>query len=246
MSTTPPEPEDHAVRPHGSGPDQPPAPGEDGPGLPRPATAEGTSDQPPAPGGPPPGYQGRSYQGPTPDAPHPPPHHGVGPQQPYQAGPQQPPFPGQPPHPGQPPYQGGPYPPPSPGYPPHPGQGPYYRQPGGDDRTIAVLAHLSPLIAIVLSAGLLSFLGPLIVWLIWKDRSPLVRNAAASAFNFNMTVWLANVLAFAVIFTVVLIPLSIVLWVGAFVAQLVLSIMGALAANRGEVYRYPLQVPLLS
>lgn len=201
MSTTPPEPEDHAVRPHGSGPDQPPAPGEDGPGLPRPATAEGTSDQPPAPGGPPPGYQGRSYQGPTPDAPHPP---------------------------------------------PHPGQGPYYRQPGGDDRTIAVLAHLSPLIAIVLSAGLLSFLGPLIVWLIWKDRSPLVRNAAASAFNFNMTVWLANVLAFAVIFTVVLIPLSIVLWVGAFVAQLVLSIMGALAANRGEVYRYPLQVPLLS
>lgn len=118
--------------------------------------------------------------------------------------------------------------------------------PGGDDRTIAVLAHLSPLIAMVVSVGWLSFLGPLIAWLIWRDRGPLVRNAAASAFNFNITVWLANIAGWVCFFTIILIPVAIVLWVVAWIAQIVLSILGAVRASRGEVYRYPLQVPILS
>lgn len=130
------------------------------------------------------------------------------------------------------------------------GQVPYgqqpYRQPGGDDRTIAVLAHLSPLIALILSAGWLSFLGPLIVWFVWRDRGPLIRNAAANAFNFNITVWIANIIAWVCAITLILLPLSIVLWVGAFIVQLILSIKGAMAASRGELYRYPLQVPILS
>ncbi|WP_324652893.1 DUF4870 domain-containing protein [Georgenia sp. H159] len=134
---------------------------------------------------------------------------------------------------GQAPYGQAPY-----GQPPH-------QQPGGDDRTIAVLAHLSPLIALILSAGWLSFLGPLIVWFVWRDRGPLVRNAAASAFNFNITVWVANIIAWVCAFTLILLPLSIVLWVGAFIVQVVLSVKGAISANRGEVYRYPLQVPIL-
>lgn len=140
---------------------------------------------------------------------------------------------GPPPHGGQ-PYGQAPY-----GQPPH-------QQPGGDDRTIAVLAHLSPLIALILSAGWLSFLGPLIVWFVWRDRGPLVRNAAASAFNFNITVWVANIIAWVCAFTLILLPLSIVLWVGAFIVQVVLSVKGAISANRGEVYRYPLQVPILT
>lgn len=115
----------------------------------------------------------------------------------------------------------------------------------GDDRALAVLAHLSPLIALVLSAGFLSFLGPLLVWLIWRERSDMVRNAAASAFNFNLTVWLASIIAWICLFTVVLIPLAIVLWALAGIAQVVLSILGAVRANNGIVYRYPFQVPIL-
>lgn len=142
--------------------------------------------------------------------------------------------------PGQQPYGGQPYGQQSYGQPPHGGQ------PNGDDRTIAVLAHLSPLIAMVVSAGWLSFLGPLVVWFVWRDRGPLVRNAAASAFNFNITVWVVNAIAFVLLFTFFLIPVSVVLWIGVFVAQLVFSIKGAIAASRGEVYRYPWQVPILN
>lgn len=135
------------------------------------------------------------------------------------------------------------YGPPSGGYGSGSGGG---QSPAGDDRTIAVLAHLSPLIAMVLSAGWLSFVGPLVVWLLFRERSTLVRNAAASAFNFNITVWLATIAGWICLFTIILIPLAIILWIGAFVAQVVFSVLGAMRASRGEVYRYPLQVPILT
>lgn len=160
---------------------------------------------------------------------------------------QQPPGPpgsGQPPGGGSQPPPGGYGPPPGGPQPPQGGYGPP-PGPGGDDRTIAVVAHLSPLIAMILSAGWLSFLGPLAVWLLFRDRGPLVRNAAASAFNFNITVWVATVAGWICLFTVILIPVAILLWIGAFVLQVVFSLIGAVRANRGEVYRYPMQVPIL-
>ncbi|MFD1505454.1 DUF4870 domain-containing protein [Georgenia yuyongxinii] len=132
-------------------------------------------------------------------------------------------------------------------YPPYgptgPNPGP---APGGDDRTIAVLAHLSPLIAMVLSAGWLSWLGPLIVWLVWRDKSYLVRNAAATAFNFNITVWIAVVVGWILFITLIGIPVAIIVWIAAVVLQIVFSIIGAMRASRGEAYTYPMQVPILT
>ena len=116
---------------------------------------------------------------------------------------------------------------------------------GGDDKTLAVLAHLSPLIALVLSAGWLSFLGPLIVWLIWRDRGGLVRNAAATSFNFNITIWLAFVIGWICVFTIILIPVALILFFVPGVLQLIFSILGAMKASRGEAFRYPFQVPIL-
>ena len=58
--------------------------------------------------------------------------------------------------------------------------------PSGSSRIAAILAHLSAPIAALLSAGSLSLLGPLLVWL-WKKNDPYTRRAAAGAFNFNLT-----------------------------------------------------------
>lgn len=115
----------------------------------------------------------------------------------------------------------------------------------GDDRTLAVLAHLSPIIALVLTAGWLSWVGPLLVWLIWRGRSAVVRTAAATSFNFNITVWVAIVVGWICIFTIVLIPLGLVLLFVPGILQLVFSILGAVRASRGEGYKYPLQIPIL-
>lgn len=115
----------------------------------------------------------------------------------------------------------------------------------GDEKTLAVIAHLSPIIALVLSAGWLSFLGPLIVWLLFRNRGGLVRNAAATSFNFNITIWVAIVIGWICAITIVLLPVALVLWFVPGILQLIFSILGALRASRGEVYKYPFQVPIL-
>lgn len=116
---------------------------------------------------------------------------------------------------------------------------------GADDRVVAVLAHLSPIIAAIVSAGWLSFLGPLILWLVYKDRNGLVRNASATSFNFHVTIWLCWIVGWVFFITLIGIPIAILLWVVPAIAQIVFSIIGAMHAWKGEVYRYPFQIPIL-
>lgn len=113
------------------------------------------------------------------------------------------------------------------------------------ERTVSVLAHLSALIAAVVSAGWLSIVGPLLVYLIYKDRSPIARQAAAGAFNFNLAVWLLIVIGWVCVFTVILSPIGIILWVVAGVAALFCHIRGAIRASNGEPYAYPFSIPVL-
>ena len=121
---------------------------------------------------------------------------------------------------------------------------PQYRA-QGDDRTIAVLTHLSGLIGALVSVGWLGFVGPLVVWLVYKDRNPFLRATSAGSFNFNLSMWLLNVAAWVCLFTVILIPVAVVLWILAAVLLVVCHVLAVLKANKGEVYRYPLQLPFL-
>src|SRR3954467_14988023 len=74
--------------------------------------------------------------------------------------------------------------------------------PSASSRLAAIFAHLSAPIAALLSAGSLSLLGPLLVWLVMKN-APYARKAAAGAFNFNLTFWLLYLLSWVLIFTVI-------------------------------------------
>ena len=114
-----------------------------------------------------------------------------------------------------------------------------------DERTMAILAHLAALIAMVVSAGWLTFVGPLVVWFIYKDKSPFVRNASAGAFNFNLAMTITSVVAWILCFTIILIPLALIMFAVAFVMTLVCSIKGAVKASKEEFYRYPFGINLL-
>lgn len=115
----------------------------------------------------------------------------------------------------------------------------------GDERTMAVLAHLSAPIAAVLSVGWLSMVGPLVVWVIYKDRDPVVRQAAAGAFNFNLAFWLVYLVSWVLILTVVGAVIGLPLLVVGFVVAAVCHVVGAVRASRGEPYHYPFQIPVL-
>jgi uncharacterized Tic20 family protein len=153
------------------------------------------------------------------------------------------------PDPDQPYEKAPPPPPPPPGYsgygqpgapyqqagPPVPGEyatGPLMTDP--DQRMWATLAHLSGL--------LFGFLGPLVIYLLMKDRGRFIRSQALEALNFQITVLIAVVVSAALI--LVVIGLFLLPIVGG--AAFVLMILAAIAANRGEEYRYPLTLRLVS
>ena len=96
-----------------------------------------------------------------------------------------------------------------------------------------MLAHLSGLIAMLL--GGLSFLGPLIVWLVKKDQSPFVADQAKEALNFQIAATIAiYVSALSVLICVGLILVPVVV-----IGAIIYSIIGAMEANKGVAYRYP-------
>ena len=119
------------------------------------------------------------------------------------------------------------------------------RRPTSEERTASILAHVSALVAAVVTAGRLSFAGPLIIWALYKDRSPLVRQAAAGAFNFNLGLWVMNVVAWICLFTIILSPLAIVLFVVANVGMVVWHVLAAIRASQGRAYDYPFQIRVL-
>jgi uncharacterized Tic20 family protein len=98
-----------------------------------------------------------------------------------------------------------------------------------DDRLMAMFCHLGGVIG--------SILVPLIIWLIKKEESRYIDYHGKEALNFQITMLIGHVIGAATIcFTFGLVALAV--WVIA----LVYSITAAMAANRGEYYRYPITI----
>jgi uncharacterized Tic20 family protein len=147
---------------------------------------------------------------------------GWGQQQPGQ-GPQQPGQPwGQPgqQQPGQPGQQQPGY-----GYP----QAPQPMRPE-DEKLWATLIHVGGI--------LLSFVAPLVGYLVLKDRGPFVREHSRVALNFHITMVIAYVIGGATSF----LGIGILITLAAAIVVIVFGIIAALAANRGEYYKYPLSI----
>ena len=108
-------------------------------------------------------------------------------------------------------------------------------EPPSEDRNFAVIAHLLGI--------LISFLGPLIIWLIKKDDSPFVDDQAKEALNFQITVFIAEAVAGML---VPVLGLGCILLPVVLVANFILCIVAAVAASQGRWYRYPMTLRLIS
>lgn len=116
----------------------------------------------------------------------------------------------------------------------------------GEERMWAIAAHLSAIVAMVVSAGWLSFLGPLLIYVAKKDSSPYVRQAAAQSLNFNVGVWLMSIVGWIFIITVIGIPIGIILIAISFILTVWHHVKATLAASNDRPYYYPFQIKLLS
>lgn len=113
------------------------------------------------------------------------------------------------------------------GYAPPPAVAPMATTAGSgaaEDTGSAVIAHVLALVAGILGTG--------IFYAISNDKSAFVRHHASEALNFSITLFAAYIVTGVTVIGLLLWPL---LWI----AQVVLPIMAAMAANKGEWYKYP-------
>ncbi len=104
-----------------------------------------------------------------------------------------------------------------------------------DDNTMAMLVHLSGII--------LSFIVPLIMWLVNKDNpsKKFLTENSKEALNFQITL----LIAYFVSGILMVVVIGFFTYLAAWVACIVFSIIAGLAANKGETYRYPLTLRLI-
>jgi hypothetical protein len=84
----------------------------------------------------------------------------------------------------------------------------------------------------------LHWLAPLITFLIFKERGPFVRWHTRQALNFQLTLLLAYIAG--IVLAIVFVGFFVIL--AAYVLNIVFGILAAVAANRGEFYRYPIAI----
>jgi uncharacterized Tic20 family protein len=105
-----------------------------------------------------------------------------------------------------------------------------------EDRTLATLTHLSGLSGYIIPFG--GVLVPIIIWIMKKDV-PLISAIARQAVILNVAVFIAFGVTAILLLTVILIPAVFLSWCLLGLAAVALPIIGAIKANGGVYYRYP-------
>ncbi|ROH85822.1 DUF4870 domain-containing protein [Pseudomethylobacillus aquaticus] len=108
------------------------------------------------------------------------------------------------------------------------------QQPSSDDKNIVVLTHLGGI--------LFCFLPGLIVWLLKKDDNAYIAEQAREALNFQISLLIAYAVCWVLMFILIGFLLMPMLWL----VNLLFSILAAVATSKGENYRYPLALRLIS
>ncbi|MDE2481624.1 MAG: DUF4870 domain-containing protein [bacterium] len=106
-------------------------------------------------------------------------------------------------------------------------------QPSNDDKTIAILTHVSGI--------LFGFIVPLIVWLVSRESKPWLAEESKEALNFQITVAIGYIVSTALIVVLVGAFTALAVWA----INLVFCIIAAVKTSQGEQYRYPLTLRLI-
>ncbi len=107
------------------------------------------------------------------------------------------------------------------------------------ERQWALICHLSVLAGFVMPFG--NLIVPIIIWSVKKDEFPMVDVHGKEVINFQIsfTIW------FIVSAILIIVLLGIFMLIGLAILQLVLVLIGALKADRGELYHYPLTIQFI-
>ena len=101
--------------------------------------------------------------------------------------------------------------------------------PTSEEKTMAILSHILCIVA--------GFLAPLIIYLVKKD-SAYVQAHAKESLNFQLTMLIAWIVSFILIFIIIGAFLMFLLGI----ANLVLVIVATIRASENKMYKYPFSI----
>ncbi len=109
----------------------------------------------------------------------------------------------------------------------------------------AMLCHVAALAQFALpSFG--QIVGPLIVWLLKREQHPFIDEQGKESLNFQISVTLYAIVGSVLLAaTCVGLPFVPVLAIGILVVGVVYCVIGAVAANKGQHFRYPMTIRFL-
>lgn len=136
-----------------------------------------------------------------------------------------------------------------------------------EERNWGVLVHLAGIVGAIFSSLVGNILGALIAWLWKRNESPFLDQQGKEALNFQITLSIASFLV-GIIFSLFwsfrffhwghhpgnTFGFFLPMWYGMrwhavrkifFLINLVFSIIGAIKANKGEAYHYPISLRLV-
>jgi uncharacterized Tic20 family protein len=111
--------------------------------------------------------------------------------------------------------------------------------PSEEARNLAMFCHLLGFAGFVVPFG--SILGPLVLWLIKREDHPFVDDQGKQALNWQISIFIYAIIAtfmIVVLIGLLLLPAVLIMW-------LVFTIVGAVKAQKGIAYRYPLTIPFV-
>ena len=108
-----------------------------------------------------------------------------------------------------------------------------------EDRTWGMVVHLSAFAGHIFPFA--HIIAPLIIWQVKKDSSAFVDDQGKEAVNAQISLTLYLIGAGILFFVVIGVPL----FFGLLLANIVLLVIAAIAANEGKAYRYPFILRLI-
>ena len=109
-----------------------------------------------------------------------------------------------------------------------------------DEKQARIWGTLCHLTALIVMTGIPfgHILGPLVVWLLKKNRYPFVNDQGKESLNFQLSMTLYAFVAALLIF----VNIGAIMLFGLVVGNLILVIIASVKAFNGETFRYPFKI----
>jgi uncharacterized protein len=108
-----------------------------------------------------------------------------------------------------------------------------------EERDWGMFCHLAVFAGFLIPLG--NVIGPLVIWLMKKDKYPFVDFHGKEVLNFQLTVLVALLISWVL----VLLLIGFLLLPAVAIAAIVLTIIGIIKAGNGEYYRYPYSIKFI-